>query len=246
MQSRVATKRYTSTLLWCLCLCSLATQVGCISAGGIDVTGRDTRSFAPGFRMTKNLGEGEGEFAWVGAVELDSVYLAGDSDETIPAGQSIRFHTGPPISGPTTVDTEFDFFQVQVSVRGGFRLSEMFSLQGIFGVGGHHTRFEAENATVSGTQRLYSFGPHVGGRIGLTPVEWMELYGQVRTGAAGGESGYDVEVRDFEAGLRVLPTEHVAFVGGWRWIRYEADGHSGDSDIEIRLSGPMLMLQVMF
>ncbi|MEM7167622.1 MAG: hypothetical protein AAF581_19370 [Planctomycetota bacterium] len=230
-----------------LCVLSLSSLVGCVGPGGIDIEGRDTKSFVPGFRFTKEFGKAhDDEFKWVGAVELDTVYAEGDSDFDVAAGESVQFNSGTVITGPANVDTEFDFFAVQVSVRGGFEVSNVLSLQGLFGVGGHHTRFQVENATVDRTQRLYSFGPHVGGRIGFTPVEWAELYGQVRTGGGAGESGYDIDVRDFEAGLRVLPTKHIALVGGWRWLRYEADGHGGDSDIEIRLSGPMVMLQIVF
>ena len=228
------------------CIFGVAAFSGCVSPGGIDIEGRDTTAFAPGFRMTWETESVDGDMAWVGALDIDTTYLAGDDEATIGAGETIRFHTGPAIVGPTTVDTDFDFFQVQFSARGGFKLHNSLSMQGLVGLGGHHIRFEAENATVSNTQRLYSVGPHVGGRIAVHPADNIEVYGQARVGTAGGESGYDVEVGDFEAGVRVAPVEHIAFVGGWRWIRYEAEGHSGDSDIEIRLSGPMLMLQILF
>ena len=84
------------------------------------------------------------------------------------------------------------------------------------------------------------------------PLDWLKICGQ-GSHTFGFHSGDRVDLSALEGGVEFLPIRQLSLVLGWRRWRYEADRDdliTGTSlrvsDLDLEVTGPMVLLQVTF
>ena len=177
-----------------------------------------------------------------GTLAIDFGFAFGKSDtaQQVGAGQLLSLN-GTTFFGPTDVAADFALYSWTVAARGGVRIREILSLEGLGGLGIQSYDLESGGGTVHDSK--VSGGPLIGGRATLHLIPWVDIYTQTHaTFGVGYEAG---TLASYEAGATISPLPGLALLAGWRWWNFDED-RDGEGDVEIKLSGPMVGAVVTF
>jgi hypothetical protein len=166
-------------------------------------------------------------------------------DQYLQGGEEIDFKDFS-ISGPAPVAAESELFQFSISSRGGVWYRDKVAVEPLVGLGWSYNRLQVQSGIQQGRDYSWSIGPLGGMQIRVYPIQWLGLYamGTIYGGFGEGDSDF-ISIGRGEIGLILNPVAGISFLGGWRWLSYREERHSG-SDVDLDLSGPLLGLQLVF
>lgn len=221
-----------------------------------DIEGTDRDAFGASFRAFwevhpraggSGLEDEEGASRGAGkghlGVELDVGYVAGDDDQGLAGNEFVQLG-GTQFLGPATVDLDWTLLAGSIALRGGARVEDVLVVEGIGGLGLTRLHLEAEDGALSASETFSSVGPILGLQAGVEPLPWLGAF--VRSTWTGGFVPDEASLGVTDLALTLKPAKRVVAFGGWRWWDYGAEGNSGDSDVELKLSGPMLGIELRF
>lgn len=236
----------------------LVVLAGCGSSSPRDLDLSDDPVWIPTLRAAWTLSEaGQGEESEASdarvefALEGDVSGAYGSDKLYLNAGEALTLN-GTLFTGPANVQSDFDLWVVGATVRVGARFSGVISAVTILGVEADYFRIEIDGAGEHATETIFSLGPRAGLRLAGHPTKWLDL--QVEgTMCYGVSSHWGTGRRGAEFAAIVRPWPSVGFLAGWRWWQYNANAYDPDyvggydeSDVEVKLSGPVVGLQVDF
>jgi hypothetical protein len=227
-----------------------ALLAGC-NTTSVDIESEDRNSFFPALRVSYPFfpnpqQESSSPAPRVSgrlALDADVSWGQGDASQALPVGENVNFD-GVQFNGPTRVTQDYDLLVGTMNLRGGFGLRDLVFIEGLVGVGATRLDLTLESPLQRESDRSVSLGPGAGLRGTVAPLSWLEAYVQIH-GLIGFGEGEVRTLETVEAALRIAPTSYIAIFAGWRWWDYEQE-RSGESDLELKLSGPLLGLQFTF
>lgn len=234
----------------------LGIAVGIIAAGctttssdvEIDEGGVLTTSFRGLYRWAEDPWSPREQQGSLTALEVEVSLLDDDADQTLAAGETIQLDDRP-FTGPGEVDYDVRVLGAAVVTRGGFVFPNGLTVEGLFGLGFHQVEIDGAFGALSDEVEVFSAGPRFGLELGYHPPRPAGRLRFFARGWAGFEYPDErdyVDVSEVTVGGGWRVGEHVFLALGWRWWRYEAEESSGpESDLQLELSGPLILFEVM-
>src|SRR5262245_22253236 len=176
--------------------------------------------------------------------EVDLDFARGSSRQTSEAG-GIDF-ADKFFPGSTSYDADYFVFRGAGIVRGGFWVKDTFGLEGYVGFSGWKLDLKIDSGAMSASNSSCSFGYVFGAQLSLRPIHEITIYGRACYGGAvllqqDGVGGMTL----LEVGASIKLVAHISVFGGYRgWEIGEA--RSGASDIDLKLSGPLVGIELGF
>lgn len=178
-----------------------------------------------------------------GSLAIDAAYgwVSADDDQRLRSGQSVEWDDVFFI-GPTDIDLDYTLMNSRLAVRGGMRLFDLASLEGIVGLGVFYLDMQIREPGRESTADRTFVGGTLGGRVTLHPDPMIDLRAQYTSTFAPDGTLQDAEF------LGVLHlTRNLSVNGGWRWWHLETNRlFEIDSDVDIRISGPTVGAALAF
>ncbi|MGH7149695.1 MAG: hypothetical protein ACREIU_03295 [Planctomycetota bacterium] len=231
-----------------------ATSAGCTVSDGLE--GRDRSAFFQNVRAVWSLrGEGGGSPASCEAagpparprellaLELDFAHARADTDQGLDLDDQIRLD-GTIFSGPGDLRADSDFYSGSLALRGGARLAPQVAIEGLGGIAWYRLDLEVRSGGIREGDVFDSAGPMLGVQFTYEPLPALALQARGTTGVGLGADSAGVLTG--ELGLALEAARGVRILGAWRWWSYDVIPEGVDSEIQLRLSGPAVGLEVRF
>lgn len=233
---------------------ALAASAGCSTRLEL----RDRGTIVPTGRISWEVAAPR-DFSEEGVVAVDAVtlelevsHVQMDADaQVLGAGQAVDLD-GQSIVGPTGVSNRARIVENTGTIRSGLLLADLFYLDALGGVEVAIIDLQTlatGPATGQISQRSSYLGPLVGLRTGIRPHEMLDLYFQAQVGGMFSLSAEDqfMSVDRLEVGGRILPIDHLAIFGGYRWSNIEENRDAdNESDADIYFRGPVFGAEIRF
>lgn len=175
-------------------------------------------------------------------LDIDASHGSGEFTDHVVAPDVISVG-GPQFTGD--VDVEFRLFQAWAAVRASNHFANGLGLDGFLGVSTSDLHIELTQGNVSDRNERDAWGPIVGATLWYSAVEWLRFFveGSSSFGTARDVESISVTTLDLGAAFALGP--HAQLVAGWRRVDYDAElDDFVASDMELRLSGPLIALRV--
>jgi opacity protein-like surface antigen len=152
---------------------------------------------------------------------------------------------GATIAGPARVQIDADNLHGHVAGRTGFRVADLFSVEGILGLGIDHTEIQIRSGGVDEGAGNIRPGFLFGGRVTLRPIPLFDLYAQSTLNVIKVDDD-DAYSQEHQVGVDLNLTRNVAVFGGYRWWKYDEDAMSSGSDVDLEIEGPTAGVALKF
>lgn len=182
------------------------------------------------------------------ALELDVSHGAADSEVSLPPGQSVYFD-GRSYFGQ--LDVFYELTRVLVDARASALVTEQLRVEGFGGLEWSAMDVDVRSSglpsTDQGSERFTALGPAVGLGFCWEPWTRVRLASEVRCSFGFSSDIEAVQLLAFDLGAGVDLLEHLGLYAGWRTVSYEAERSAlVGSDLDLRLSGPVLAVRAAF
>ncbi len=172
-------------------------------------------------------------------LEVGGMYGRGTSEQTLRAGEVVELESIP-FSGPTTLDTDYGLALGEINVRFGWDFDNGSHLACLAGLGFSSLELEISDGSQVDNDSFFEIGPVFGFAGGHDfGMAGIRASGKLQFGIP--DEGSGVAVYVFDAGGVLRFGRQISLGAGWRWVDYKAEQSSG-SDIDLRLSGPVVTL----
>ncbi len=145
--------------------------------------------------------------------------------------------------GPARLDLDWRVTDVTVAGRAGGWLGRRLRAEAIFGF--ELESIELDVADVS--DRRIEVGPCLGAQATIRIFDRLSIQGRWQEYLSLFGNGWDgiAEGRgeQWRAGLVCEATSSLELFGGWSWWKYVREAPSSESDVRLKLSGPMVALR---
>lgn len=176
------------------------------------------------------------------SIDGELAHTTGHDRPTVEFDQEVKLPDGPTTSGPAEIDLDTEAFYGHVAGRGGIRIIDMFSIEGLVGVGLNRTELRLKEFGVSSSEDGgIRPGFLIGARTTFRPIPLFDLYAQATLLAM----DTDVSARDLQVGVDLNLTSNVAVFAGHHWYRFMED-HNSASNVRINLNGPVAGVALKF
>ncbi len=166
--------------------------------------------------------------------------IRGSDHQQIAAGEVVKL--GAEIFGPARIKVSAENLRAHVAARGGVRFFDVFSLEGIIGVGLDDTDVRIQGGGVDSREESLAAVFLTGVRSTLRPIPLFDLYAEFLVSYA----TLDTEITDLQVGIDLNLTRNVSLFAGYRWWDYEKNNFDLDSDVDIDFRGPTAGLSLKF
>ncbi len=179
--------------------------------------------------------------------DLDYSYTQGSEVVNAAPGQNIRLE-GQNFTGDG-LELNIDLTRILLDVRVASTPRSGVSFQAFTGLeftsADVYLNNESQPSPSYAENRFNSLGPAFGVAIVWQPVPVLRLSAEGRLGFGISSEVAGVELQAIEAGASIFFTEHISLFGGWRRLDYEIEPvGSSNSDLDFRLSGPVVALRI--
>jgi hypothetical protein len=144
------------------------------------------------------------------------------------------------IDGPAKVDVDFKLQRAVVAARGGFRVEPTRPSSANRSFAATESKMELRAAGVDENFRTSGIGGLLGAEISLRLVDSWTMYARADFSTVGS----DADMTTFEIGMRALLRPHVGVFAGW--TPWEFVDEEFESELDVKLSGPIVGLQFAF
>ena len=175
------------------------------------------------------------------SIEGEVAAVDGRDHRQLAAGDQVEMD-GVVISGPARISVKAENLRGYVAARGGVRVFDVLSVEGITGIAVDKTEVRLRGAGVGAKDDDVDPGLLMGFRTTLRPIALFDVYYQLTFNI---HDWTDDPIEDSQVGLELNLTRNVSVFGGYRWWSYEKH-HSEASDIDLRLRGPTAGLSLKF
>jgi hypothetical protein len=180
-----------------------------------------------------------------GTISIDAEIAAveGKDHQNVPAGQQVELDEV--IVGPARVKMNAENLRGSLAARGGIRLFDVLSLEGITGLGVDSTRVRLRGVGlgVTNSDEELLAGLLLGVRATVRPIALFDVYAQYTSNLTPSEEWKTIQ--DTQVGVELNLVRYVAIFGGYRWWRYE-ESLNNESDWEIKIRGPTAGVSLKF
>ena len=198
------------------------------------------------------MGDAEGETAdqphrrtFQFTLSVDGEMTGFDARDELRVDVGDEVELGATIAGPARVQVDADNLHGFVAGRTGFRVADMFSVEGILGLGIDHTEIQIRSGGVDEGAGNIRPGFLFGGRIMFRPIPLFDLYAQSTVNVINmqDDGAYSQEQ---QVGVDLNLTRNLAIFGGYRWWSYVEDDMSSGSDADLEIDGPTAGVALKF
>ncbi len=175
------------------------------------------------------------------SIEGEVAAVDGRDHRQLAAGDQVEMG-GVVIPGPARISVKAENLRGYVAARGGVRIFDVLSVEGITGIAVDKTEVRLRGGGVGTKDHEVDTGLLVGLRTTLRPIALFDVYYQLTFNI---HSFTEHPIEDAQVGLELNLTRNVSVFGGYRWWSYE-EHHSAASDIDLRLRGPTAGLSLKF
>jgi len=252
-------------LAWCLVL----QAVGCTIPETVPLEGGDRSVFTPFIRLTYDFvpqnepvpeeSDATGEAQSTKkvylskpvrgrmALEFEFAYASGDSKHAIGYNEMIMLDEVIFI-GPDEIEAGYDLYSSSLVFRGGPVIEDILILEGLIGLGLERLDLDLVSGDRRESERITTAGFVAGARLTVRPLDWLEFYGQARSGISyptvSDVFSLQTSLTSLELTIAVTPIDHMSLLAGYRNWRYQ--GETLGSEIDLTLAGPSLGVQIRF
>jgi opacity protein-like surface antigen len=166
------------------------------------------------------------------AIEGAMAAVEGSDHQQVAAGERVELDVV--IVGPERVKLDAENLRGQIDARGGLRIYDVLSLEGIMGLGVDSTEVRLRGDGVDGSDEKLLAGFLVGARGTVRPIPLFDVYVQYL--ASFSESWTTIEDTMVAGELNL--TRNISLFAGYRWWEYKNTDFNGESDWKINLRGP--------
>lgn len=216
---------------------------GC-AAPSVTIDIKDQQAYSPSMRLSYNLlpaTEQSKAICQTTSLEVDTSYVQGKASQTLTGTDHIILGNTT-FTAPAKIDSSFNIFNAMLGVRYGILIKEMLGAELLGGAFGMNSNIELQSGSISQGKSMFNYGPYIGGKLSFMPIDNLKLYGRHITNLSLFD---DFQWTSDELGLAFKAHRNIALFAGWRWLDITHDKII-DSDIHMKVSGPMAGLEFTF
>jgi len=184
------------------------------------------------------------------SIEFDLTQSQHAEDQlSLPSGQGLLL--GGTLFTGSDITALFDITRMMLDARIASPSRRGFSIEGFVGFEYTSMNLQISDGGLfsgkSASSDISSLGPAVGAALIWQPLHWLRCSTEGRVSAGLSSQASGVAQSSFDVGVGLYPWQSVGAYLGWRSQSYGAsDSDYFSSDVNLKLSGPVLGLRIGF